>query len=159
KELSAAVSGLFTSGSLARSVLTSVLGRAFYSYKDRYLITATIRRDGSSRFGPDNRYGNFPSVSAGWNVAEESVLKNNVSWLDQLKVRGGYGGLGNQESANYQYSSSITTGINYPDGDGGLIQGAFPKFFSSPNISWEETAMTNVGIDLMALQGRLTLTA
>ena len=74
---------------------------------------------------------------------------------DQLKLRGGYGVLGNQEIDNYQYSSTITTGINYPDGNGGLLQGAFPKNFANPDIKWEETAMTNVGIDFMAFNNRL----
>lgn len=159
REIDAAAQGLAVSGNSNRSVLTSILGRAFYSYKNRYLLTATIRRDGSSKFGSNNRYGNFPSFSAGWNIAEEDFVKNNVSWLDQLKLRGGYGVLGNQEIDNYQYVSVVTTGINYPDGKSGLIQGAFPKTFANPDIKWEETAMTNVGIDFMALRNRLTLTA
>lgn len=158
-ELDAAASGLFVSGNSSRSVLTSILGRVFYSYKNRYLLTATIRRDGSSKFGSNNRYGNFPSVSVGWNVAEESFIKDHVSWLEQLKLRGGYGVLGNQEIDDYQFVSVVTTGINYPDGNGNLIQGAFPKTFANPDIKWEETAMTNVGIDFMALHNRLTLTA
>lgn len=159
KELDAATEGLFVGGSLYRSVLTSVLGRAFYSYDDKYLITATIRRDGSSKFAPSNRYGNFPSVSLGWNIAEENFIKDNASWLNQLKLRGGYGVLGNQEISDYQYVSMITTGINYPDGDGGILQGAFPKEFANPSIKWEETSMTNVGIDFMAFNSRLSLTA
>ena len=159
KELDAATQGFATSGSLYRSVLVSYLGRAFYSYKNRYLLTATIRRDGSSKFAKHNRYGNFPSASIGWNIAEEDFIKNNASWLNQLKLRGGYGVLGNQEIADYQFTSSITTGINYPDGQGGVIQGAFPKEFANPSIKWEETAMTNVGIDFMALHNRLSLTA
>ena len=122
------------------------------------LFTATIRRDGSSKCGKNNRYGYFPSFSLGWNVAEEKFMEN-VHWLDQLKLRGGYGVLGNQEIDNYQYSSTITTGINYPDGNGGLLQGAFPKNFANPDIKWEETAMTNVGIDFMAFNNRLSLTA
>lgn len=158
-EIDAAAGGLAVSGRSARSVLTSILGRAFYSYKNRYLITATIRRDGSSKFGSNYRYGNFPSVSAGWNVAEESFVKDNAFWLDQLKLRGGYGVLGNQEIDDYQYVSVVSTGINYPNGNGGLIQGAFPKTFANPDIKWEETSMTNVGIDFMALRNRLTLTA
>ena len=158
-EIDAASQGLAVSGNSSRSVLTSILGRAFYSYKNRYLLTATIRRDGSSKFGSNYRYGNFPSVSVGWNIAEEDFVKNSVSWLDQLKLRGGYGVLGNQEIDNYQYVSVVTTGINYPDGKSGLIQGAFPKTFANPDIKWEETAMTNVGIDFMALRNRLTLTA
>lgn len=158
EEIDAATTNRSDEGNSWRSVLTSILGRVFYSYQNKYLFTATIRRDGSSKFGKNNRYGYFPSFSLGWNVAEEKFMEN-VHWLDQLKLRGGYGVLGNQEIDNYQYSSTITTGINYPDGNGGLLQGAFPKNFANPDIKWEETAMTNVGIDFMAFNNRLSLTA
>ena len=158
EEIDAATTNRSNEGNSWRSVLTSILGRVFYSYQNKYLFTATIRRDGSSKFGKNNRYGYFPSFSLGWNVAEEKFMEN-VHWLDQLKLRGGYGVLGNREIDNYQYSSTITTGINYPDGNGGLLQGAFPKNFANPDIKWEETAMTNVGIDFMAFNNRLSLTA
>lgn len=158
EEIDAATTNRSNEGNSWRSVLTSILGRVFYSYQNKYLFTATIRRDGSSKFGKNNRYGYFPSFSLGWNVAEEKFMEN-VHWLDQLKLRGGYGVLGNQEIDNYQYSSTITTGINYPDGNGGLLQGTFPKNFANPDIKWEETAMTNVGIDFMAFNNRLSLTA
>ena len=158
EEIDAATTNRSNEGNSWRSVLTSILGRVFYSYQNKYLFSATIRRDGSSKFGKNNRYGYFPSFSLGWNVAEEKFMEN-VHWLDQLKLRGGYGVLGNQEIDNYQYSSTITTGINYPDGNGGLLQGAFPKNFANPDIKWEETAMTNVGIDFMAFNNRLSLTA
>lgn len=158
EEIDAATTNRSNEGNSWRSVLTSILGRVFYSYQNKYLFTATIRRDGSSKFGKNNRYGYFPSFSLGWNVAEEKFMEN-VHWLDQLKLRGGYGVLGNQEIDNYQCSSTITTGINYPDGNGGLLQGAFPKNFANPDIKWEETAMTNVGIDFMAFNNRLSLTA
>lgn len=158
EEIDAATTNRSNEGNSWRSVLTSILGRVFYSYQNKYLFTATIRRDGSSKFGKNNRYGYFPSFSLGWNVTEEKFMEN-VHWLDQLKLRGGYGVLGNQEIDNYQYSSTITTGINYPDGNGGLLQGAFPKNFANPDIKWEETAMTNVGIDFMAFNNRLSLTA
>lgn len=158
EEIDAATTNRSNEGNSWRSVLTSILGCVFYSYQNKYLFTATIRRDGSSKFGKNNRYGYFPSFSLGWNVAEEKFMEN-VHWLDQLKLRGGYGVLGNQEIDNYQYSSTITTGINYPDGNGGLLQGAFPKNFANPDIKWEETAMTNVGIDFMAFNNRLSLTA
>ena len=158
EEIDAATTNRSNEGNSWRSVLTSILGRVFYSYQNKYLFTTTIRRDGSSKFGKNNRYGYFPSFSLGWNVAEEKFMEN-VHWLDQLKLRGGYGVLGNQEIDNYQYSSTITTGINYPDGNGGLLQGAFPKNFANPDIKWEETAMTNVGIDFMAFNNRLSLTA
>ena len=158
EEIDAATTNRSNEGNSWRSVLTSILGRVFYSYQNKYLFTATIRRDGSSKFGKNNRYGYFPSFSLGWNVAEEKFMED-VHWLDQLKLRGGYGVLGNQEIDNYQYSSTITTGINYPDGNGSLLQGAFPKNFANPDIKWEETAMTNVGIDFMAFNNRLSLTA
>lgn len=158
EEIDAATIDRTNGGNSYRSVLTSIISRAFYSYKNRYLVTATLRRDGSSKFAKENRYGNFPSFSVGWNMAEE-VFMEKANWLDQLKLRGGYGVLGNQEIDNYQYTSTITTGINYPDGQGGLLQGAFPKDFSNPNIKWEETAMTNIGLDFVALSNRLSLTA
>lgn len=158
EEIDASTTSRSNEGYSRRSVLTSILGRVFYSYKNKYLITATIRRDGSSKFGKNNRYGNFPSASVGWNIAEEQFMANQ-NWLDQLKIRGGYGVLGNQEIDNYQYSSTITTGINYPDGNGGLIQGAFPKDFANPDIKWESTAMTNIGLDFVAFNNRLNITA
>ncbi|MGL5272964.1 MAG: SusC/RagA family TonB-linked outer membrane protein, partial [Phocaeicola sp.] len=158
EEIDASTTNRSNEGNSSRSVLTSILGRVFYSYKSKYLFTATIRRDGSSKFGSNNLYGYFPSFSVGWNLAEEGFMKK-LGWFDQLKIRGGYGVLGNQEIDNYQYTSTITTGINYPDGNGGLIQGAFPKDFANPDIKWEETAMTNIGIDIIALNNRLSFTA
>lgn len=158
EEIDSSTTNRSNEGNSSRSVLTSILGRVFYSYKSKYLFTATIRRDGSSKFGSNNLYGYFPSFSVGWNLAEEDFMKK-LGWFDQLKVRGGYGVLGNQEIDNYQYTSTITTGINYPDGKGGIIQGAFPKDFANPDIKWEETAMTNIGIDIIALNNRLSFTA
>ena len=152
------VSTQTTSGSAWANTMICMFGRVMYSYADRYMLSASIRRDGSSKFGKNNRYGNFPSASVGWNMAEEEFMEN-LSWLDQLKIRGGYGVLGNQEIDNYQYSSTITTGINYPDGNGGLIQGAFPKDFANPDIKWESTAMTNIGLDFVAFNNRLNITA
>lgn len=141
------------------SALTSIISRVFYSYDNRYLITATYRRDGSSKFAKENRYGHFPSVSVGWNVAEEHFMEKSRSWLDQFKLRGGYGVLGNQEIDDYMYTSVITSNINYPDGNGGIISGAFPKDFATPNIKWEQTEMTNIGLDLAFLNSRLMITA
>lgn len=141
------------------SAMTSIISRVFYSYDNRYLLTATYRRDGSSKFAPDNRYGHFPSVSVGWNVAEEKFMAPSREWLDQFKIRAGYGVLGNQEIDNYMYTSVITYNINYPDGNGGLYSGAFPKNFANPAIKWESTAMTNVGVDLALLNSRLQITA
>ena len=159
KEIDAAAKGIAAAGNSSRSILTSLLGRVFYSYYNRYLLTATIRRDGSSKFSKHHRFGNFPSISIGWNIADEPFFRNWTENIAQLKLRAGYGVLGNQEIPNYQYVSLVSTGINYPDGRGGLIQGAFPKLFANPDIKWEETAMTNVGIDLIALNNQLSITA
>ena len=158
QEIDASTEKRTNRGYFDRSSLSSYLARAFYSYKNRYLITGTVRRDASSKFAPGNRNGIFPSASIGWNISEEEFMDKS-DWIDQLKIRGGYGVLGNQEIKNYQYSSIITTGINYPDGDGGVIQGAFPKVFANPNIRWEETAMSNIGLDFIALNSKLSLTA
>lgn len=158
RELDAATSGLTSSGNSWHSTLTSILGRAFYSYDNRYLIQATIRRDGSSKFGLGHHWGNFPSVSAGWNIGEENFVKKNVNWIDQLKLRLGYGELGNQEISNYMYSAVVSSGINYPNVGNGVYTGAFPKNFANPDIKWESTSMTNVGIDFMAFGSRLSLT-
>lgn len=138
------------------SALTSIISRAFYSYDDRYLLTATYRRDGSSKFSKKNRYGHFPSFSLGWNLKQEAFLQQ-VNFINQLKLRGGFGVLGNQEINNYMYSPVVTSNINYPDGNGGLLPGAFPKDFANPSIRWEETAMTNIGVDLALLTNRLSI--
>lgn len=159
QEVGAATKDRMNDTWMNESALTSVISRVFYSYDDRYLITGTYRRDGSSKFAKANRYGNFPSVSVGWNVAEEHFMKDTRSWLDQLKVRGGYGVLGNQEISDYMYTSVVTANINYPDGNGGVISGAFPKDFANPAIKWESTAMTNVGVDLAFMNSRLMVTA
>jgi TonB-linked SusC/RagA family outer membrane protein len=158
RELDAATSGLTASGNSWHSTLTSYLGRVFYSYDNRYLIQATIRRDGSSKFAKGNKWGNFPSVSIGWNLGEENFFKKNVSWVDQLKIRAGYGELGNQEISNYMYSAVVSSGINYPDVGNGVYIGAFPKNFANPDIKWETTTMSNIGLDFLALNSRLSLT-
>lgn len=157
-EVGAATKDRMNNTSLSESALTSIISRIFYSYNDRYLLTLTYRRDGSSKFAKDNRYGHFPSVSVGWNIVEEKFMQGTKSWLNQLKLRGGYGVLGNQEISNYMYTSVVTSNINYPDGKGGLLNGAFPKEFANPAIRWEETAMTNVGLDFMTFNSRLAVT-
>ncbi|MFV0344809.1 MAG: SusC/RagA family TonB-linked outer membrane protein [Bacteroidales bacterium] len=144
-------------GNLAESALVSVLSRIFYSYKDKILITGTLRRDASSKFSKANRVGYFPSFSVGYNIAEEAFL-DNAEWLDALKIRGGYGELGNQEIGNYKYSSTIKTGINYANGEGGVHQGAFPVEFVNPEVEWEKTSMINIGIDLTAIHNKFSTT-
>ncbi len=156
-ELDAATLDRMVTGNSVESALASVLSRVFYSYKNKLLLTATLRRDASSKFAKDKRVGNFPSFSVGYNIAEEQFL-SDVEWLDALKIRGGYGELGNQEIGDYKYTSTVKTGINYADGDGGAHQGAFPREFVNPIVEWEKTSMMNVGFDLTAFRGKLTTT-
>lgn len=140
------------------NVLTSYLGRFFYSYKNKYLLSATIRRDGSSKFIKENRFGNFPSVSAGWNIREEAFMQDFTN-LDMLKLRAGYGVLGNQEVGNYLYSADVNSNINYVVDGKTLWNGSFPKIFASPSIKWETTKMTNIGMDLVMFNNRFRATA
>jgi TonB-linked SusC/RagA family outer membrane protein len=147
-------------GNRTESVLLSMLGRVIYSYDNRYLLTASFRRDGSSRFGKANRYGNFPSIALGWNVSNESFYKHFPTVLSMLKIRGSFGILGNQEIGDYQYSAAVSSNINYVTGDDqhkwfGAIQTAF----SSPNIKWENTETFNAGFDAGLFNNRLSITA
>lgn len=160
KELDAASGTATVSGNSTESVLLSTLGRAIYSYDNRYLLTASFRRDGSSRFGAANRYGNFPSVAVGWNISNEKFFNVNKNVLSFLKLRGSYGILGNQEIGDYQYSAAIASNINYVSGaDQQKWFGAIQTTFASPNIKWENTQTTNVGFDAGFLNGKLNMSA
>lgn len=146
----------------SESKLDGLLARVNYSYQDKYLITANFRRDGSSRFGANNRYGYFPSVSVGWNLANEPFLQNN-KLISNLKLRAGYGVTGNQNgipdyasrllfgpAGNY---ASPTTDPNNP------IQFKTAYFFSqnaNPDLKWETSAMTNIGVDFGLFNNRLS---
>ena len=148
-------------GNKNESVLLSLLGRAIYSYDDKYLLTATFRRDGSSRFASSNRYGNFPSVALGWNIYRENFFNNlNIDQVvSMLKLRGSYGVLGNQEIGNYLYSASIANNINYVIGSNQQRWvGAIQTNFATTDIRWETTKTINVGLDASFFQNALTLT-
>jgi TonB-linked SusC/RagA family outer membrane protein len=148
------------SGNRIENNLISALGRLIYSYDDRYLLTASFRRDGSSRFGANNRYGNFPSVALGWNIMNEDFFEPLEKTFSNLKLRASYGVLGNQEIGDYQYSAAVASNINYVVGANqqrwfGSIQTAF----ASPNIKWETTKTSNFGIDAGFFGNKLNLTA
>ena len=132
--------------------LASYMARVNYNYGDRYLLTATIRRDGSSRFGADNRWGWFPSASAAWRVSEESFLAGSRV-VSNLKLRFGWGLVGNQEIGDYRFGSALTTEIT------GFGQGARNAAYPNPLLKWESTEMMNVGLDLELFQGRAELIA
>ncbi|WP_165793047.1 SusC/RagA family TonB-linked outer membrane protein [Sphingobacterium haloxyli] len=128
--------------------LLSWLGRVQYDYEGRYLLSAAVRTDGSSRFGTNNRWGYFPSVSAGWNVAEEGFLKDNLV-ISTLKIRASYGQTGNFGIGNYAYLSRISQD-NYILGavDGRLAAGMVPSTSGNQNLKWEKNSMINLGTDI-----------
>lgn len=127
--------------------ITSLFSRLTYNYDEKYLLTALIRRDGSSRFGANNKYGYFPSFSAGWVPSNERFWKENEI-VTQLKIRGGYGITGNDNIGDFQYLSTISGGRNYSIGSSNSITiGNSPDAPSNPDLKWEETSQLNIGFD------------
>jgi len=168
QELNAGTSNQANEGFLNDSRLRGLLGRVNYSFADRYLLTGSIRRDGSSRFGPNNRYGTFASVSAGWVLSEEDFFKNSAlgRGLDFFKLRASYGSLGNQDFEDYQYAAGIVSGgfglggTGYPLGPEQQVQtGAIQRTLANPNIRWQENKQTNFGLDFNLLDDRLAFNA
>lgn len=135
--------------------LLSYMARVNYSYEDRYLLTATIRRDGSSRFGKKHRWGTFPSVSVAWRASQEKWFPKN-DYINDLKVRAGYGVTGSQASvANYSYLASYNTSV-YPFGISSGNQTALvSSTLANPYIHWEEVAQTNIGFDASLFNSRV----
>lgn len=128
----------------------SYFGRFIYDYQDKYLFTGTFRRDGSSKFL--KYWGNFPSFSAGWNVHKEGFWKDN-DIINTLKIRGGYGVLGNDAIDDFMYRSSLVSGSNYPNGEINptIIIGYSPNTLGNPDLKWEETAQSDIGADIRFL--------
>lgn len=127
--------------------LTSLFARVNYDYKEKYLFTGIVRRDGSSRFGANHKYGVFPSFSLGWVVSKEDFWTlNNV--IDQLKIRGGYGVVGNDAISDFGYLSTVGGGFNYTIGSSGAITpGYAPTSLDNPDLRWEQTSQLNIGFD------------
>ncbi len=144
---------------LYENSLVSYLGRLVYSYDSRYLLTATFRRDGSSRFGSSNRFGNFPSLALGWNVSNETFFQSLKSTISTLKLRASYGVLGNQELTDYQYSPVISLNANYVLGQTQqLWSGSIQRAFANSNIKWETSKTSDIGLDLGFFNNRLGVT-
>lgn len=138
----------------------SYFGRLNYNYKEKYLINATFRADGSSRFAAQNRWGYFPSVSGGWIVTNESFLEGQKNWLDFLKIRASWGQVGNQNIASFQYLTPIkldNTNYTFGDKEGVLTPGAYPSRLSNPNVKWETSEQTDIGFDATLLKGKLSV--
>lgn len=133
----------------------SFFGRLSYDYANKYMAELTLRRDGSSLFGSNNKFGTFPSVSAGWVVSEEMFWNTNT--IDFLKLRASWGQNGSLSNLGVdQYLSLIsTTGIEYPDGTGLLIPGAEPDLLANAELRWETSDQTNIGVDLKMLESKM----
>lgn len=139
--------------------MMSYFGRVNYDFMGKYLAEANFRADASSRFSPDNRWGYFPSVSAGWRISEESFMEGAKSWLQSLKIRGSWGQLGNQDALNsdktsdyYPWLVTYSIGKNYPF-DGVVNTGIAQTAHKLSSISWEKSTTWGVGFDLTVLQG------
>lgn len=145
-QINAANGDASASGTLSDWAMRSYFGRFNFVWDDRYMFEANLRRDGSSRFLPQKRWGSFPSVSFGWRLSEEPFMKTwRESWLDNLKLRLSYGSLGNNSVGNYDVYPVLTLG-NYVLNNN-LSTGFYQAAFANSNLSWESTYVTNIGID------------
>lgn len=140
--------------------LSSMFARLSYNYAERYMLQATVRRDGSSRFGSNNKYATFPSFSLGWNVTNEPYLqKIRPSWLSNMKVRFSWGKNGNENIDDFRYIVLTTTGNNYIFGNSeNVVNGVKPNGLSNQNLKWEESVQTDIGLDLGFFNNALTFT-
>lgn len=136
--------------------LISFLSRANFAFKDRYLVSASIRRDGSSRFGADNKWGWFPAASVGWRISKEKFM-SDVSFINELKLRASYGNTGNNNIGNYASIGALNA-ANYVLGTSQAVSPGFaPGSFSNRNLGWEKTTTVDVGLDLSILQSRINI--
>ncbi|WP_421942530.1 SusC/RagA family TonB-linked outer membrane protein [Pedobacter sp.] len=142
------LTNIYNSGSASQFNLVSFFSSASYNYDSKYFATATLRADGSSRFGPSNKWGYFPSVSAGWMISQENFLKD-VNWISEFKLRGSWGQAGNQEIPNNTYQTLVSE-------SGGIVN---VVRYGNPDVKWETTTQTNIGIDFGILKNKLSFTA
>ena len=154
----------YNSGSAGHNAYQSVFGRLMYSYKNKYMIQANVRADGSSRFHKDSRWGVFPSVSAGWVISEESWFKENVKAVNYLKLRGSIGQLGNERiGSEFPYMASMSFGTSYMynkgKGEVTAVQNAAQVYYAFKDITWETTTTYGVGVDASFFDQRLSVTA
>lgn len=140
-------------GSGSEWALFSYFARTNFDYKNKYYLTATIRRDGSSRFGTDNKYGTFPSGSIAWRISEENFFNSKI--INDLKLRAGYGITGNQEIGNYSFASSYNT--NLYNFNGNFVSAAVPTVLPNSNVQWESQEQFNIGLDASLINNRVKL--
>ncbi|WP_287677287.1 TonB-dependent receptor [Bacteroides sp.] len=140
--------------------LLSYFGRVNYNFRETYMATLVMRADGSSNFAPKNRWGFFPSISAGWVITNEKFMQKTSSWLEFLKIRASWGQNGNQNIAGFQYLANIAFDSMYFFGDNknNVYTGAYPSILANTDIKWETSEQIDLGIDARFLSGRLGLT-
>lgn len=158
-ELDNATKATDVGGNSLRWALMSYMARLHYSYDDRYLVTATFRADGSSKFGKDNRFGYFPSFAAAWNIGNESFMQS-VKPISQLKLRVGYGQTGNQNIGAYAFADKLSVNGVYNFGsqrgfESNLVNLIYPYLLSNPSVKWEAVEQYNVGVDIGFLKNRI----
>ncbi|HYQ58768.1 MAG TPA: SusC/RagA family TonB-linked outer membrane protein, partial [Draconibacterium sp.] len=139
-------------------IISSLLGRVNYNYADRYLLTATMRRDGSSRFSEDNRFGYFPSVALAWRINNENFFNVSEDFISSLKLRASWGQLGNENIGNYAYMVSINRNAYY-NFTNSKIQGGTQTDVVATDIKWETKEMTNIGVDAILFNGKIDFSA
>jgi len=133
----------------------SYMGRVNYAYADKYLLTATLRQDGSSRFGEKNKYGLFPSASAAWRISEEDFFKS-ITFVNDLKIRAGFGATGNQSIGNYSFASSLNT-VKY-NFNNTVVSAVVPTVMPNPYVQWEQQKQGNIGFDATLFNQRVDVT-
>ena len=141
--------------------LQGYMARFSYHFANKYYLDATVRRDGTSRFAPDFRWGTFPSFSAAWRISEEGFM-DNLTFVNDLKIRGGWGQLGNQETRPYAFLSLISLNPPFPTGPGPTgtnNEGAFLPDFPVIDLSWETSTTTSIGFDAVLFNNQLNITA
>lgn len=141
------------------SSLASYFGRLSYNYAERYMFQFTVRRDGSSNFGPNNKWATFPSVSLGWNVTNEPFMQKRPDWLNSLKLRLSWGKNGNENIGAFRYIANVSMGNNYVFGGGNnqvIINGSKPSGTPNPDLKWEESEQYDAGLDFGFLGNSLT---
>jgi TonB-linked SusC/RagA family outer membrane protein len=153
QELNAgSVSGQTNDGTSSEYVIHSFYGNVHYGFNDKYLLGVSLRYDGTSRLPRNSRWGLYQAFSAGWRISKESFL-SNVKWLDDLKLRGSWGRLGNQNIGYYPYQPTLAQN-NYAFSNG-IVSGFVPSQLVDPNLTWETTRMTDIGLDMQAFNNRL----
>ena len=147
-----------TGSSASVTRLVRQFARFNYAWNNKYLFEADVSHDGSSRFGPSKKYGTFPSASVAWRVSDESFFRNHASFINDLKLRGSWGRLGNDRIGDYLFQQTIALNSGNYNFNNVLATGATPGRIANPDIGWETTEQTNVGMDVELMQSKLSFT-